>query len=125
MADLEAAWNDRFLADFGVAVDRPAHGMLQDVHWSVGLFGYFPTYALGNVYAGCLLQRSARRAARSGRRARAGRHVGRDRLAAQGLQRHGGLYPPREVVARACDAEPTEGPLLDYLEDKYRELYRL
>ena len=54
MADLEAAWNDRFLADFGVAVDRPSHGMLQDVHWSVGLFGYFPTYTLGNVYAGCL-----------------------------------------------------------------------
>src|SRR5690606_326514 len=54
VADLEAAWNDRFLADFGVAVDRPSHGMLQDVHWSVGLFGYFPTYSLGNLYAGCL-----------------------------------------------------------------------
>lgn len=54
--DLEEAWNARFLEDFGVAVDRPSHGMLQDVHWSVGLFGYFPTYALGNVYAGCLMK---------------------------------------------------------------------
>ena len=53
-ASLVEAWNARFLGDFGVAVDRPANGMLQDVHWSVGLFGYFPTYALGNVYAGCL-----------------------------------------------------------------------
>ena len=52
--DLEEAWNARFLRDFGVAVDRPSNGVLQDVHWSVGLFGYFPTYALGNVYAGCL-----------------------------------------------------------------------
>ena len=50
--DLEAAWNDRFLADFGVAVDRPSNGLLQDVHWSCGLFGYFPTYSLGNIYAG-------------------------------------------------------------------------
>ena len=41
--------NARFLRDFGVAVDRPADGMLQDVHWAVGLFGYFPTYALGNL----------------------------------------------------------------------------
>ncbi|MDX5349675.1 MAG: carboxypeptidase M32, partial [Paracoccaceae bacterium] len=54
VADLEAAWNDRFRADFGVAVDKPSNGMLQDVHWSCGLFGYFPTYTLGNVYAGCL-----------------------------------------------------------------------
>ena len=44
--DLEAAWNDRFEADFGFAVDRPSNGVLQDVHWSVGLFGYFPTYSL-------------------------------------------------------------------------------
>merc|ERR1712137_423983 len=54
VGDLEAAWNDRFEADFGYAVDRPSNGVLQDVHWSVGLFGYFPTYSLGNVYAGCL-----------------------------------------------------------------------
>ena len=56
VADLEAAWNDRFLADFGFAVDKPSNGVLQDVHWSCGLFGYFPTYSLGNLYAGCLHQ---------------------------------------------------------------------
>ena len=56
MKDLEAAWNDRFLADFGYEVERASQGCLQDVHWSVGLFGYFPTYSLGNVYAGCLNQ---------------------------------------------------------------------
>ena len=52
--DLEVAWNDMFKRDFGYAVDRPSNGVLQDVHWSVGLFGYFPTYSLGNIYAGCL-----------------------------------------------------------------------
>ena len=54
VADLEAAWSDRFAADFGYAVDKPSNGVLQDVHWSEGLMGYFPTYSLGNVYAGCL-----------------------------------------------------------------------
>ncbi len=52
VTDLEAAWNDRFEADFGRKVDRPSNGVLQDVHWSCGLFGYFPTYSLGNIYAG-------------------------------------------------------------------------
>ncbi len=125
VADLEAAWNDRFKADFGVAVDKPSNGMLQDVHWSVGLFGYFPTYSLGNVYAGCL--HKALRAAVPDLDAQLAKG---DTSAATGwlhenVQRHGGLYSPRETVARACGFEPSEAPLLDYLETKFRDLYRL
>jgi carboxypeptidase Taq len=121
--DLEGAWDERFRADFGVAVDKPSNGMLQDVHWSCGLFGYFPTYTLGNVYAGCLVK--ALRA----------EVPGLDGMMAQGdvsaatgwlrdrLQQHGGLYEPRDVVRRACGFEPSEGPLLDYLEAKFGEIY--
>lgn len=123
--DLEGAWNDRFKADLGVVVDRPSHGMLQDVHWSVGLFGYFPTYSLGNVYAGCL--HKALRAANPDLDAQLAQG---DTQAATGwlrdkVQQHGGLYSPRETVARACGFDPTEAPLLDYLEAKFRDLYRL
>ncbi len=125
VGDLEAAWNDRFKADFGVAVDRPSHGMLQDVHWSCGLFGYFPTYSLGNVYAGCL--HKALRQAVPDLDAQLARG---DASAATGwlqanVQQHGGLYTPFETVQRACGFAPTEAPLLDYLEAKYRDLYRL
>jgi len=125
VGDLEAAWNDRFNADFGVMVDKPAHGMLQDVHWSCGLFGYFPTYTLGNVYAGCLHQ--ALRAAVPDLDAQLARG---DTSAATGwlrenLQRHGGLREPRDTIAHACGFEPNEGPLLDYLEAKFAGLYGL
>ena len=125
VADLEEAWNARFLKDFGAVVDKPSHGVLQDVHWSVGLFGYFPTYSLGNVYAGCLNQ--AMRAAVPDIDAGLARG---DASAATGwlrqnLQRHGGLYEPGEVVARACGFAPSEGPLLDYLEAKFGEIYGL
>ena len=41
----------------GYNVERPSQGVLQDVHWAAGAFGYFPTYTLGNVYAGCLFQK--------------------------------------------------------------------
>ncbi len=125
VADIDAAWNDRFQADFGVTVDRPRHGMLQDVHWSVGLYGYFPTYTLGNVYAGCLYR--ALTAAVPEMEVQLARG---DTSAAVGwlrdnLQRHGGLRPPRETIAAACGFEPDEGPLLDYLEAKFRGLYGL
>jgi carboxypeptidase Taq len=124
-ADLEAAWNDRFRADFGVAVDRPANGVLQDVHWSVGLFGYFPTYALGNVYAGCLNQ-----AMRADLPDLDAGLAGGDAGAATGwlatkLQRFGALKSPATTVADACGFAPTEAPLLDYLDAKFRALYRL
>lgn len=123
--DLEEAWNARFLSDFGVAVDRPSHGLLQDVHWSCGLFGYFPTYSLGNVYAGCL-----HRALREDVPELDAALAKGDASPATGwlrerLQRHGGLRTPRETVAHACGFEPDEGPLLDYLEAKFGAIYQL
>jgi carboxypeptidase Taq len=125
VADLEEAWNTRFEADFGVRVDIPAHGMLQDVHWSVGLFGYFPTYTLGNVYAGCL-HAALRRDLPGLDEALA---LGDTRDATQWLrekvQRHGGLYEPRETIARAVGHEPGVEPLLAYLEEKFGALYGL
>jgi carboxypeptidase Taq len=125
VGDLEAAWNDRFKADFGTAVDRPSHGMLQDVHWSCGLFGYFPTYSLGNVYAGCLWQ-ALRAAVPDVDEALAkGDATPATGWLRENLQRHGGLRPPAETVAHACGFEPTEGPLLDYLEAKFGALYGL
>ncbi|WP_415402805.1 carboxypeptidase M32 [Tateyamaria sp. SN3-11] len=125
VGDLEAAWNDRFAADFGYPVDKASNGVLQDVHWSVGLFGYFPTYSLGNVYAGCLHE--ALRAA----------VPGLDDQLAQGdtsaattwlrdnLQRHGGLFEPREVIAKASGQAPGPEPLLAYLKAKFSDIYAL
>lgn len=125
VGDLESAWNDRFVKDFGVSVDQPSNGMLQDVHWSCGLFGYFPTYTLGNVYAGCLNR--AMRAAVPGLDAdlASGETAGATGWLRDNLQRHGGLREPRTTITYACGFEPDEGPLLDYLEAKFRDLYRL
>ena len=51
VADLPEEWNDRFEAFFGITPPTDTLGVLQDVHWSSGLIGYFPTYALGNLLA--------------------------------------------------------------------------
>jgi carboxypeptidase Taq len=125
VADLPEAWNARFEQDFGVKVDRPSNGVLQDVHWSEGLFGYFPTYTLGNLYAGCLWEALVREVPD----VEASLATGDTRPATAWLrdkvQRHGGLYRPKEVIRRATGAEPTEEPLLSYLEAKFGALYGL
>jgi carboxypeptidase Taq len=124
VGDLEAAWNDRFLADFGYAVDKPSNGVLQDVHWSEGLFGYFPTYTLGNVYAG--LNGAMRAAVPS---VDADLAVGVTGAATgwlrENVQQYGGLYQPKDLIARATGAAPSEVPLLDYLEAKFGGIYGL
>ncbi len=55
--DVEAVWNDRYRSYLGVEVSDPVRGVLQDVHWASGAFGYFPSYTLGNLYAAALLGR--------------------------------------------------------------------
>ena len=121
--DLEDAWNERFFKDFGVEVDKPSNGVLQDVHWSEALFGYFPTYTLGNVYAGCL-HKALRRdlpdldAALSEGNTGPATHWLRDRI-----HRHGGLIKPRDLIEAATGETPSEAPLLDYLDAKFGAIY--
>lgn len=123
--DLEEAWNARFAQDFGYAVDKPANGVLQDVHWSCGLFGYFPTYSLGNLYAGCLYKALKAQVPDVDTHLAQGNARPATGWLHETLQRHGGLRTPRETVKAACGFEPSGAPLLDYLEEKFRAIYRL
>ncbi|WP_372893127.1 carboxypeptidase M32 [Rhodosalinus sp.] len=123
--DLEGAWNDRFAADFGYAPERPSDGVLQDVHWSVGLFGYFPTYTLGNLYAGCLHAALRRDLPDLDDRLAEGDPSPATAWLRARVQRHGGLMEPRALIEAATGEPPSEGPLLAYLEAKFGELYGL
>jgi carboxypeptidase Taq len=123
--ELETAWNDRFKADFGFAVDKPSDGVLQDVHWSAGLFGYFPTYSLGNVYAGCLYKSLRKAVPTLDDQLATGDTTAATKWLGDNLQKYGGLHTPREIITKASGAEPSEAPLLDYLEEKFSSLYAL
>jgi len=123
--DLEAAWNDRFAADFGYDVDKPSNGCLQDVHWSVGLFGYFPTYSLGNVYAGCLYQALRQAVPDLDAQLASGDTVAATSWLRDNLQTHGGLRSPVETITHAAGMAPSPEPLLAYLEEKFGALYGL
>ncbi|AUC55361.1 carboxypeptidase M32 [Sagittula sp. P11] len=123
--DLETAWNDRFKADFGFEVDKPSNGVLQDVHWSAGLFGYFPTYSLGNVYAGCLHKALTEAVPDLDAQLARGDTSAATAWLRDNLQHHGSLYQPRALIEKATGSAPSEEPLLDYLEAKFTALYDL
>ncbi len=125
VAALESEWNARFLRDFGREVPHAGLGVLQDVHWSAGLFGYFPTYALGNIYAACLDAAMARDLPGQETmiaQAETGPILAwlRDRIHAKGA-----LLPAPALIEEATGAPPSAAPLLDHLEAKFGALYGL
>jgi carboxypeptidase Taq len=115
LADLPEAWNARYRDYLGLEVPDDAHGVLQDVHWAGGAFGYFPTYSLGNIIAGQLWE-----AAERDLDGLPG-HIGEGDLAALGewlrdkVHRHGRRLSPAEILERAGCGELSVGPLLEHL----------
>jgi carboxypeptidase Taq len=125
VADLPGAWNERHAQTLGIAPAHDGEGCLQDIHWGAGLFGYFPTYTLGNVY-GAQLHAAADRDL-GGLDALLGRGETaplREWLRAN-VHRHGRRYAPAELVRRATGAAPDPAPLVAALRAKYGELYAL
>jgi carboxypeptidase Taq len=126
LADLPEAWNAKMHEYLGVEVPDDAEGVLQDVHWSAGLLGYFPTYALGNVMAAQIWERV--RAERPGLEA----EIGAGELAplrewlAERLYRHGRRRTPKETLAHAIGGASLDAaPYLAYLREKLGAIYGL
>jgi carboxypeptidase Taq len=123
VSELEAAWNVRFANDFGVDIDVPSNGFMQDVHWSVGLMGYFPTYSLGNLYAGCLMAAARRDLPDLDTSLSDGDPSPTTEWMRDRLHRFGALRPPEETIRHATGKAPSAAPLLDYLDAKFADLY--
>lgn len=123
--DLPEAWNAKYEDYLGITPPNNAKGVMQDVHWSAGLVGYFPTYSLGNLYAGQFF-------------AKAGEELG-DLQAAfakgeftellgwlrKNIHEAGQRYSPSQLVERVTGKPLSHEPLLAQLRAKYGELYRL
>ena len=121
--DLEIAWADRFEADFGRRPRHAAEGCLQDVHWSEGMIGYFPTYTLGNLNAAALAAAMRRDlpdldAALSAGDLSAPLAWMRDKV-----HRHGRVMEAPELMERACGGPVDETPLLAHLNAKFGAIY--
>ena len=123
VSDLEAAWNDRFSADFGFDVDTARNGVLQDIHWASGLFGYFPTYAIGNIYAAEIMERVGLDIPDLDDQVSRGDMSVLLAWLRKNVHEHGRTYPPKELMNRVIGHNPSELPLIDYLNQKFGELY--
>jgi carboxypeptidase Taq len=123
--ELPDAWRERTRSYLGLEVPDDASGVLQDVHWSSGSFGYFPTYSLGNVIAAQLWDLARAEISDLDEHLAVGElSVLRDFLGER-LLRHGGKHEPAEMIERVTGGPLDPEPLLAQLRTKYGELYRL
>jgi carboxypeptidase Taq len=123
--DLPGAWNERFEASFGVRPGNDREGCLQDVHWSSGLFGYFPTYALGNVYAAQLYARAEEELGDLDAAFAKGEFAPLLRWFRERVHGHGRRYRPRRLIEVVTGAPPSHEPLVRHLNAKYAGIYGL
>ena len=122
--DLPEAWNAKVKDYLGIDVSDNRLGVLQDVHWSNGYIGYFPSYALGNLYAAQFTHAMAK-------------SLDLDQLVSQGnllpilawlrenIHQYGSRYTADELANRVTGQSLNPTFYLDYLEDKYSKIYSL
>ena len=125
VAELPGAWNERFRALLGLEVPDDARGCLQDIHWSFGGLGYFPTYTLGNLYAAQFMAVARRELGGTDldadfRRGEFGRL--KDWLV-RNIHAHGQRFRAAELCRRATGEPLRAGPFVAYLHEKYGPLY--
>lgn len=123
--DLPQAWNERMEAYLGVTPPNDAQGVLQDIHWSSGLIGYFSTYALGNLISVQLWERINEDIPDLEDQIRRGEFTALLEWLRAKIHRHGSKYEPQELVQRVTGSKIDATPYLQYLRKKYGQIYGL
>jgi len=124
-ADLPAAWAAKMKQFLGIEVPDDLHGVLQDVHWSEGIIGYFPTYAIGNVLAAQLWRVVRADIPHLDDELARGELAGLRVWLRENVHRHGRLLTPAELVEQAVGGPLDHAPMLEHLRAKYGALYGL
>lgn len=120
---LPALWNEKMQDLLGICPANDAEGILQDMHWSDGSFGYFPSYLLGSIYDGMFLEAAEKELGSLDAILAEGRISEITHWLNEKIHRYGSLYNSRQVLQRVCGQELTARPLLEYFHKKYSEIY--
>ncbi len=122
-ADAPAQWNARFKNYFGLEVDSDTNGALQDVHWSSGLFGYFPTYCLGNIYSAQFFAQAQKDIPDLDKRFEAGDFLTLREWLRTNIHQHGKRYRADDLCKKVTGEGLSHKPVMAYMNKKFGEIY--
>ena len=121
--DIPDAWNERFKSYFDLVPPDDAQGCLQDVHWSAGYIGYFPTYSLGNLYSAQFFNQAKKELGNLEGQFAIGEFGNLREWLREKIHRQGQRYRAEKLVQVITGKPLSHRPLMDYLKAKYSELY--
>lgn len=125
VADLPRVWAEKYEEYLGITPPNDADGVLQDVHWSGGMFGYFPSYSLGNIYAAQFEHVIRKEIANYEALIREGNLKPIKDWLVEKIHRHGKLLTPAEILKQVTGEEINSKYLVAYLQTKFGAIYGL
>lgn len=125
VANLPKVWNAKYKEYLGIEPQNDSEGVLQDVHWSGGSFGYFPSYALGNMYAAQFLHKMEEDILDFDNLVADGNFKPIKNYLTEHIYQYGKLLDPNEIVQKVTGEELNPQYLVDYLKNKYKSIYGL
>jgi len=123
VADIPGAWNEKMKKYLGLTPPDDSKGCLQDVHWSGGAIGYFPTYTLGNLYAAQFFQQARKDLGDLDGQFARGDFASLLSWLRENIHRHGKRYSARELVKKVTGRDLSWEPLMEHLKEKASRLY--
>ena len=123
--DLPDVWDDMYEEYLGIRAPNRTLGVLQDIHWSFGAFGYFPTYTLGNLYSAQLLTAARKNLPNHDEDMRAGNFTPLLQWMRENVHVRGSIVTPAELIEEATGHPPSPDDFVEYLREKVERLYNL
>ena len=123
--DLPSLWNTKMQEYLGVTPPNDAKGVLQDIHWSGGMLGYFSTYALGNLVSAQLWEKVNQDIPDLSEQVRAGKFEVLLAWLREKIHRHGAMFEPQELVQKVTGSKIDPAAYIRYLTRKFGEIYEL
>ena len=121
--ELPEIWNQSYEEYLGVKIENDSEGVMQDTHWASGLYGYFPSYALGNIYSGQILAAMEKNLKNWRKQIAKGNFKEVKGWLVENVHSYGNLYDPEDLIRKITGTELNVKPYLNYLNEKYSKLY--
>ncbi|MEM3622175.1 MAG: carboxypeptidase M32 [Candidatus Bathyarchaeia archaeon] len=121
--ELPEIWNQSYEEYLGVKIENDSEGVMQDTHWASGLYGYFPSYALGNIYSGQILAAMEKDIKNWRKQITEGNLKEVKKWLVENVHSYGNLYDPEDLIRKITGTELNVKPYLNYLNKKYSKLY--
>jgi carboxypeptidase Taq len=121
--ELPQAWNEKYDKYLGVEIENDGEGVMQDTHWASGYYGYFPSYALGNIYGGMFLKKLKKDDPTWKKELKKGNFQPVKNWMIENVHSKGNLYDPADLVKEVTGETLKVKPFILYLEKKFGKIY--